>query len=195
MKRKGPPLWLCLLLLALALGWRMIGAPLTGEELSQARTPLWQARTLLPSRVQRVLRLWLPQEKASAPQTLTEDAMDDEQRSQLLDQPMLNVYLAEEGLMQTMTLSGYVCGVVAAEMPASYHLEALKAQAVAARTRVWKQKQQGGCSLHPGADICTDSAHCQGYATLSQCRAMWGTAYESYRDRILLAEHDTENQL
>lgn len=195
MKRKGPPLWLCLLLLFLALGWRMIGAPLTGEEFSQAKTPLWQARILLPSRVQRVLRLWQPSEKTSAPQTLTEDAMDDEQRSRQGDQTVLNVYLAQEEMIQPMTLSGYVCGVVAAEMPASYHMEALKAQAVAARTRVWKQKQQGGCSLHPGADICTDSAHCQGYATLKQCRQQWGSAYESYRDRILLAEGETQNQL
>lgn len=195
MKRKGPPLWLCLLLLVLALVWRMIGAPLTGEELSQARTPLWQARILLPSRMQRVLRLWQSSEKTSAPQTLTEEVMDEEQSTRQAEQPVLNVYLAEEGRIQPMTLSGYVCGVLAAEMPASYHMEALKAQAVAARTRAWKQKQEGGCSRHPGADICTDSAHCQGYATLSRCREQWGSAYESYRDRILLAESDTRNQL
>ena len=48
MKRKGPPLWLCVLLLLLVLVWRMLGAPLTAREFAQAGTPLWQARTLLP---------------------------------------------------------------------------------------------------------------------------------------------------
>lgn len=195
MKRKKPPLWLCLLLLLVAIVWRMIGAPTTAEELSQARTPLWQARVLLPSRIQRMLRLWMPVDTHAASQTLTEETADEEQRAMSGDEPVLAVYLTQENRMQQMTLSGYVCGVVAAEMPASYHLEALKAQAVAARTRAWKQKQQGGCSLHPGADICTDSAHCQGYATLTRCRELWENAYESYRERILLSERETENQL
>ena len=43
----------------------------------------------------------------------------------------------EDGV-RTMPLESYVCGVVAAEMPAAYHLEALKAQAVAAAGR-WLQ--------------------------------------------------------
>jgi len=106
----------------------------------------------------------------------------------------LNVYMSDEERMAQMTLEGYVCGVVAAEMPAAYHLEALKAQAVAARTRVLKQRMAGGCSLHNGADICTDSTHCQGYASLAQCRAMWGDSYEAYRDRVLDAAAQTKGE-
>ncbi|TCK93359.1 stage II sporulation protein D [Natranaerovirga hydrolytica] len=43
-------------------------------------------------------------------------------------------YKDEEGKEQSMDLEEYIIGVVAAEMPASFELEALKAQAVAART-------------------------------------------------------------
>ena len=190
MKRQGPPLWLCVLLLLLVLVWRMLGAPLTAREFAQAGTPLWQARTLLPTRVRRVFSLWLPVQKEKV--ALTDDTesltpLPDEERDIL-------VFVTQENRMVSMSLSGYVCGVVAAEMPASYHLEALKAQAVAARTRLLKQRQTGGCVSHPGADICTDSAHCQGYATLQECKARWGDAYEAYRDRVLQAEYETRGQ-
>ncbi len=199
MKRRYPPVGLCAGIFALVLLWRMLGAPLSVEQFGELQTPLWQARVLLPSRVARVFRLWLPNEKTPA-QTLLDDAMEeDEQTLDRLarggEELLMNVYLSEENRMEKMTLEGYVCGVVAAEMPATYHIEALKAQAVAARTRALWQMENGGCALHPGADICTDSAHCQGYATLSECQARWGNEYELYRNRILQAERDTRDEL
>jgi len=92
-------------------------------------------------------------------------------------------------------LEDYVCGVLAAEMPAQYHLEALKAQAVAARTRALWQRGQGGCSQHPGADICTDSAHCQGYATQAECQERWKDSFEPYRNRMMEAQQATQGQV
>lgn len=187
-------------LLALALMWRMVGAPLTGPQLEDIQTPLWQARVLLPTRVVRILRLWLPGAQEAQAQTIREEAMGEE--GQALDRlmngeerQMISVYLADEGRVAQMELESYVCGVVAAEMPAAYHLEALKAQAVAARTRAIWQVENGGCALHAGADICTDSAHCQGYATPAQCRELWGEAYTAYRDRVLEAVAATRDEL
>ena len=51
----------------------------------------------------------------------------------------------------------YLTGVIAGEMPASYELEALKAQTVAARTLVVHQMPEygGGCNKHPDADVCS----------------------------------------
>lgn len=46
----------------------------------------------------------------------------------------IDVYITKEDRVETMSLEEYVLGVVAAEMPAEFELEALKAQAVAART-------------------------------------------------------------
>ena len=191
MKRMGASVKLCVLVLACALLWRMLGAPLTAQDFRGLKTPLWQARILLPQRAARMLRLWLPAARSEAAQTMTQEAGTEEPAA---DQTMLLVYLTQEDRLTQMTMEGYVCGVVAAEMPAQYHLEALKAQAVAARTRAMWQKEQGGCELHPGADICTDSAHCQGYATLSECRSRWGDSYEAYRDRLVQAQRETAGQ-
>lgn len=200
MRHGYPPVWLSAALLALALMWRMVGAPLTAQQLGDMHTPLWQARVLLPTRIERVLRLWLPGAQAAQAQTIREEAMGEE--GQALDrlangeeQPLLTVYLAREGRFEQMALESYVCGVVVAEMPAAYHLEALKAQAVAARTRALWQMENGGCALHEGADICTDSAHCQGYATPAQCREIWGAEYTAYRDRVVEAVAATRDEL
>lgn len=200
MRRGYPPVWLSALLLTLALLWRMVGAPLNTEQFQEVQTPLWQARVLLPSRMARVLRLWLPGEKQNTPQSIREDGMDADAAAmeRLTDGGSggyISVYMTEESRLTRMTLEDYVCGVVAAEMPAAYHMEALKAQAVAARTRAVKQMQGGGCALHEGADICTDSAHCQGYATPDECKTRWGTEYEVYRDRVVEAAHVTRDEL
>lgn len=60
-----------------------------------------------------------------------------------------------------MNLEEYVVGVVLAEMPTEYAMEALKAQAVVARTFAWKAAATGG--KHGDGSICTDPACCQGY--------------------------------
>jgi stage II sporulation protein D len=57
----------------------------------------------------------------------------------------------------------YLCGVLAGEMPAEFNMEALKAQAVAARTFVIYKENQGKQSKHKDAVICTDYKHCQEY--------------------------------
>ena len=57
----------------------------------------------------------------------------------------------------------YLVGVVLAEMPASFETEALKAQAVVARTYAAKAKQTGG--KHGDGSVCTDPSCCQGYVS------------------------------
>ena len=58
-------------------------------------------------------------------------------------------------------LEEYLVGVVLAEMPASFEEEALKAQAVVART--YGVRALEGKSKHPEGDICGNAACCQGY--------------------------------
>ena len=99
------------------------------------------------------------------------------------------VYMCDLDKTVTMDLEDYILGVVAGEMPASFHPEALKAQALAARTyTMLRMKQFGGsgCSKHPGAEICTDSTHCQAYRNPASLgsgleklkEAVYGTAGE-----------------
>ena len=69
----------------------------------------------------------------------------------------------EDGTAATLTLADYLWRVVAAEMPASFEREALRAQAVTARTYTLYQMGIGTNPNHPEADMCTDIACCQAY--------------------------------
>ena len=66
-----------------------------------------------------------------------------------------------DGTTQEMDMDAYLVGVVAAEMPASFELEALKAQAVVARTYTLKAYTTGG--KHGDGSVCTNHACCQAY--------------------------------
>lgn len=102
--------------------------------------------------------------------------------------PILKVYMAESGQIVHMPLEDYLVGVVAAEMPARFEEEALKAQAVAARTYALKRlKAYGGsgCAKHPEADICTDPSCCQAYLKEDELRRRWGIfSYPEYQLKI-----------
>lgn len=65
------------------------------------------------------------------------------------------------GSVTPMDIEKYLTGVVLGEMPADFEMEALKAQAVAARTYTAKAMQTGG--KHGNGSICTDAACCQAY--------------------------------
>ncbi|MBQ9988565.1 MAG: stage II sporulation protein D [Clostridia bacterium] len=92
-----------------------------------------------------------------------------------------------------MDMEAYLLGVVAAEMPASFEMEALKAQAVAARTYTWQKVTQGGC--REGADICTDSTHCQAYRDAQARRSGWGRAADEYESKIRRAVAQTHGEI
>lgn len=100
----------------------------------------------------------------------------------------VKVYLHNKDEIVTMALEDYVEGVVAGEMPALFHIEALKAQAVAARTfAVRRMKIYGGrgCGLHPQADVCTDSTHCQAWLSDDELKQKWGVlGYYKYKPKI-----------
>jgi stage II sporulation protein D len=70
------------------------------------------------------------------------------------------IVLTENGVIE-MGIDEYLLGVLLYEMPANFHMEALKAQAVAARTFVLYGKQTG--NKHSDADVCTSAVCCQGY--------------------------------
>ena len=79
----------------------------------------------------------------------------------------------EDGTVQEMTMADYLWGVVAAEMPASFEPEALKAQTVAARTYTLS-KMERTVEAHPDADVCTDITCCQAYIDPADAAANWG---------------------
>lgn len=103
------------------------------------------------------------------------------------------VYIKEEGIIRKMDLEEYVKGVVAAEMPASFHVEALKAQAVAARTYTVKRMQSLGGppnQHHPEADVCTDSTHCQAWISRERLESNFRKKYGFFRYKGYLKKID-----
>ena len=69
----------------------------------------------------------------------------------------------EDGSVKIMELEDYIRGVVLAEMPASFEEDALKAQAIAARTYVLRRLVVG--DKHSQGVICTQYTCCQAYLT------------------------------
>ena len=70
--------------------------------------------------------------------------------------------LLPDGTRQTMDLEDYLVGVVLGEMPASFETEALKAQAVVARTYTLKCCAAG--VKHGVGTMCAEASCCQAYA-------------------------------
>ena len=93
--------------------------------------------------------------------------------------------------VEEMTLGEYLVGVVRAEMPASFEPEALKAQAVAARTYTLYKMQTGG-NHGDTADICTDSTCCQAYISEENARNNWGENADAYEEKIETAVRETD---
>lgn len=90
-----------------------------------------------------------------------------------------------------MDIQDYITAVVLCEMPATFDIEALKAQAVVART--YTMRRQTGENKHDGAAVCTDSACCQGYREPDDYIASGGNI--ELLDKVRQAVAQTENQV
>lgn len=97
----------------------------------------------------------------SAHQRATEIYHQRPTEHQHVDAFTINV-LCEDGSVQEMELESYLVGVLLAEMPATFEVEALKAQAVVARTYTLRSQER---KKHDNADLCTDSTCCQAYTS------------------------------
>lgn len=85
----------------------------------------------------------------------------------------------------------YVCGSVAAEMPLSYHEEALKAQAIACYTNALRLKNlsENSATYH----ISDDSSVHQGYLSKEQREEKWGEDFDKYESKLKSIVKSVEN--
>ena len=97
--------------------------------------------------------------------------------------------------IQEMDLETYLCGVVRAEMPASFELEALKAQAIAARTYTYYKMENGPSANHPDADACDDITCCQAYKSEADAAVDWGMSTAVYENKIRRAVAETDGEV
>ncbi len=91
------------------------------------------------------------------------------------------IYLSETKEVVSLSAKDYIFGVVAAEMPALYEEEALKAQAVAAYTYALYRK-----SVNSGEDydITDDHTKDQAFITKSEAAEKWGSKADTYTEKI-----------
>ena len=89
----------------------------------------------------------------------------------------------------TMDLEEYVVGVVAGEMPASFNMEALKAQAVASRSFALYKME----SVHDY--VLSTTIHDQVYLTVDQMKEKWGSEFQYYYDRVKEAVEQTKGEI
>ena len=101
----------------------------------------------------------------------------------------IKVLCGEE--VREMTVYDYLVQVVAAEMPVSFEPEALKAQAVAART--YLQRALDG-HKHENADICAASDCCQAFISSDMLKGKWGKNYDLYIEKIKTAVSETDGE-
>ena len=94
----------------------------------------------------------------------------------------LTVFRSVNGENLEIDFFEYVCGSVAAEMPLSYHEEALKAQAIACYTNALRLKSlsDGNTAYH----ITDDSSVHQGYLSEQQREEKWGEDFEKYESKL-----------
>ena len=92
------------------------------------------------------------------------------------------------GEIKNIELEDYIVGVVAGEMPVSFNEEALKAQAIAARTyAMYKMKNSNGTY-----DLVTDKTN-QVYITEDKMKSLWQENFDYYFEKIKKAVYDTKD--
>jgi stage II sporulation protein D len=100
----------------------------------------------------------------------------------------LSVTVLVDGEPRDMTLGDYLTGVLLGEMPASFELEALKAQAVAARTYTLRRLEQGD-------ELSDDPSVCQAYVDPENAQEKLGKDWESLLSGLRQAVQETDGQV
>ena len=97
---------------------------------------------------------------------------------------------SETSQKENLNLEDYIVGVVAAEMPASFSMEALKAQAVAARSYAMYKIN----TSKKDYDLVTDVTN-QAYIDKDKMQEKWQDSFNAYYEKIKTAVAETKNQV
>ncbi len=110
----------------------------------------------------------------------------------------LRLYNAGIGKTVQIDIEEYTADVVSAEMPMSFSDEALKAQAIAARTFAINHCRKlggSGCSKGSKSDVCSESGSCQAFCDIDGRREKWGERFQEYESRLQKAVMETAGQI
>ena len=107
----------------------------------------------------------------------------------------VRLYHAKTKKIETLSLDEYLYGVVSSEMPADFEEEALKAQAVVARTYTL-YKIIHNSKKHENADICDSSSCCQAWISKEDRLAKWKEENRTaYWNNIVKAVNTTQGKM
>ena len=99
---------------------------------------------------------------------------------------------ADTNEVEEVALDTYLCNVVSAEMPVDFEKEALKAQAIVARTyTIYKINNK----KHDNADICDDSTCCQAWISKEDRLARWADNKEEKWAKIEECVNETKGKI
>lgn len=96
----------------------------------------------------------------------------------------------EDATIEKISLENYIVGVLAGEMPLSFEKEALKAQAVAARSYVLKQMER---NKNQSYDVVATTKH-QVFLDDEYLRSVWKESYDSKKDILLEIIDETKGE-
>ena len=112
---------------------------------------------------------------------------------------IISVYIHTEDKVVEKKKNQYLKEVVSAEMPADFHIEALKAQAVAARSYLDSRRNaykiSGIPEEHKGAEICTNPTHCKAWISQEKRMELWAEDANENWEKISLAVDETAGQI
>lgn len=103
----------------------------------------------------------------------------------------ISIRVLKNNNVDNINLEEYLIGVVAAEMPASFDMEALKAQAVASRSYALFKKER---SKNKNYDVTADT-RTQAYIGIDAMKKKWGNSYQKYYDKVSKAVNDTKGEV
>ena len=151
--------------------------------------------TVTPSKSQEIVETANNQENI---ETSTEKSItEQEQETTKKDDNSRTIKLLHSttGQIEEIDLDGYLYGVVSSEMPANFEVEALKAQAVVARTYTIYQISHNS-SKHAGADICDNYACCQAWISKEERMSKWSAEEaENNWNKITEAVNSTKGKI
>lgn len=137
---------------------------------------------------------FMEQSKGKLGQDLTVAKSED--TPVLAESPLdVPVYRSQAKQIEEVPLEEYVIGVVASEMPAEFEVEALKAQALAARTYITKRLMNNQTLGAPEGSVVQDTQDHQVYKNRDELKAAWGDEYESKLQKITAAVAATQGKI
>lgn len=120
---------------------------------------------------------------------ISEDGFKLPKKEELLKElGTCKISIKVSGQTKAIDLEEYIVGVVAAEMPANFHEEALKAQSIAARTYVLKMTNFGENEIEP-------TVANQVFYNEEKRKEVWNQSFEEYEQKIKNAVQATQGEV